>query len=63
MEKYISHAHLVDGKSIYISKELKKEILNNFKFMLSLKEEGINLFFTDIDKIREVLIDEIKVYN
>ena len=63
LEKYISHAHLINGKSIYISSELKKEILNNFKFMLSLKEEGINLFFTDIDKIREVLIDEIKVYN
>ena len=63
LEKYIGHVHLVNGKSIYVPTELKKEILDDFKYMLSMKKEGINLFFTDIDKIREILIEEMKVFN
>ena len=63
LEKYISHIHLVNGKPIYVPKGLKKEIIDDFKYLLSLKKEGINLFFTDIDKIKEILIEETMVYN
>lgn len=28
--------------------------------MFSLKEEGLNLFFTDIDKIKKMMLDEMK---
>ena len=28
-------------------------------YMLSLKKDGLNLFFTDIDKIKEKLLEEL----
>ncbi len=37
------------------------EILDNFKYTLSLKEDGLNLFFTDVDKIMDVINNEIKM--
>ena len=30
------------------------------KYVLSLKTEGRDLFFTDIDKIREIMLEELK---
>ena len=37
---------------------LQKRILKQFKKMLSLKLEGKNLFFTNIDKLKEKMIKE-----
>ncbi len=39
---------------------LKNEILENFNSLLALKKQGINLFFADIDKIKEKMLEEIK---
>jgi len=39
---------------------LKKEIEFNFTEMLTLKEKGINLFFTDVDKMKKILLNELK---
>ena len=64
LEKYIDHPHLLDnGKPAKVIESLKDEILNNFKYMLKLKNKGINLFFTDIDKIKEQMLDELKIPN
>ena len=38
----------------------KFKIKNLFKNMISLKQWGINLFFTDIDKIKEIMLKELK---
>lgn len=38
---------------------LKHEIISNFKTLLKLKEQGYNVFFTDIDKILKQLLDEL----
>ena len=40
--------------------DITLEILNNFKYMLSLKENGLNLFFTDIDSIKSQLLKELQ---
>lgn len=62
LEKYIDHAHMLDnGKPAKVVESLKDEILNNFKHLLKLKNKGINLFFTDIDKIKEQMLEEIYV--
>lgn len=62
LEKYISHGHVMqNGKPLKVVESLKKEILNDFKYMMSMKKSGINLFFTDIDKIKEIMEDEILV--
>lgn len=58
LEKYVSHVHTANGIPTKVNSALNKEILTNFKRLLCLKEEGINLFFTDIDKIKEILLKE-----
>ena len=60
LEKYIDHPHIVDGKPLKVIDTLKEEILGNFKYLVALKKEGRNLFFTDIDKIKEIMLNELK---
>ena len=60
LEKYIDHPHIVDGKPLKVIDTLKEEILDNFKYLMALKIEGTNLFFTDIDKIKKQMLDELK---
>ena len=61
LEKYIDHEHMLDnGKPAKVVESLKDEILDNFNYLLKLKTKGINLFFTDIDKIKKQMLDEIE---
>jgi len=60
IEKYVKSKHTIDGKVVRISDAVKREILDDFQYMLSLKIEGLNLFFTDIDKIKEIILEELK---
>ena len=39
----------------------KFKIKSLFKNMISLKQRGTNLFFTDIDKMKEQMLEELKV--
>ena len=59
LEKYIDHVHTVDGKPAKVSETLEKMILKNFDELIKLKSKGINLFFADIDKIKQQMLDEI----
>lgn len=60
LEKYIDHPHILNGKPLKVVDVLKNEILDNFKYMLISKKQGLNLFFPDIDKIKEIMLDELK---
>ena len=60
LEKYIDHVHTIDGKPAKVPETLEKIILENFKDLMKLKSKGINLFFTDIDKIKKQMEDELK---
>ena len=33
--------------------------MSDFKYLLSLKKNGLNLFFTDIDKIKKIMLEEL----
>lgn len=59
LEKYIDHVHMYNGVPAKVGNSLKKEILDNFKYLLKLKNRGINLFFPDIDNIKKKMLDEI----
>ncbi len=59
LEKYIQNRHTINGKVVKVPSTVCKEILNNFKYMLSLKENGLNLFFTDNDSIKTQLLNEL----
>ncbi len=66
IEKYIQSRHIVGGKYIKVSNTTQKEIMNSIQYMFSKKEKGVNLFFTDIDRIKEMMLDELekdKVFN
>ena len=58
LEKYVQSRHTIDGKSIKVSSAVEKEIIDDFNYMLSLKSEGLNLFFTDIDYIKNLMLEE-----
>lgn len=59
LEKYIDHAHLLDnGKPAKVVESLKDEILQKFRYLMKLKSKGVNLFFTDIDKIKNIMEKE-----
>ncbi len=60
LEKYIDHPHTLNGKPLKVVNVLKKEILDNFKYMIVSKNKGLNLFFTDIDKIKKQMLEELK---
>ena len=59
LEKYINHPHIVNGKPLKVIDTLREEILVNFKYLMALKQEWLNLFFTDIDAIKEKMLDEL----
>lgn len=60
LEKYIDHVHTHNGAPAKVPTHLREEILTNFKDLMELKRKGHNLFFTDIDKIREQMEEENK---
>ena len=61
LEKYIDHVHTHNGVPVKVPSLLKNKILDNFNQMLKLKERGINLFFTEVDKIKEQMLEEVYV--
>ena len=62
LEKYIDHVHLgPQGKPAKLIDSLCNEILDNFSQMMKLKDKCSNIFFTDIDKIKNILEDELSV--
>lgn len=60
LEKYIDHIHKRNGKPAKVPSVLQKDIEKNFKYMIDLKRHGNNLFFTDIDKIKEQMLKELR---
>ncbi len=60
VEKYIDHVHTVDGIPLKVPTNLQNEIRSLFKNMLGLKKRGTNLFFTDIDNLKQKMLDELK---
>ena len=60
LEKYIDHVHTVDGIPLKIPTDLQNEIKRMFKNLLGLKKRGANLFFADIDKLKAIMLEEIK---
>ena len=59
LEKYIDHVHTVDGVPLSVPTDLQNEIKRLFKNMIGLKKRGTNLFFTDIDTLKQKMLDEI----
>ena len=63
LEKYIDHVHIVDGRIAKVPETLQKKIVLNFNDVLKMKEHGTNLFFTDIDRIKNMMEEELYTVN
>ena len=63
LKKYIDHVHTIDCNPIRVIDSIKDEILDDFKYLMSLKKEGVNLFFADIDRIKDIMIKELGENN
>lgn len=61
LEKYIDHIHTYNGVHVKAVEAVKEEILENFKYVIKLKQKGKNLFFVDIDNLKLELLNEEKV--
>lgn len=59
LEKYIDHVHTIDGVPLKVPTNLQQEIKSHFKNMLGLKKRGKNLFFSDIDKLKDKMLNEL----
>lgn len=60
LEKYIDYPHTMNGAPVRVADNLRDEILENFNSLLALKKQGLNLFFVDIDQVKEKMLDEIE---
>ena len=60
LEKYIDHVHTIDGVPFQVPTDLQHEIKIMFKNMLGLKKRETNLFFTDIDRLKQKMQEELK---
>ena len=60
LEKYIDHVHTIDGIPFKVPTSLQHEIRIMFKNMIALRKRGTNLFFSDIDKLKQKMLKELK---
>ena len=59
-EKYIETKYIRNNNDVEITYSLKREIETKANYILKLAELGKNVVFTDIRKIKKVLIEDIK---
>lgn len=60
LSNFLSHPHTINGKPYRVPTGIQQEIKNNFDELMKLKKSGINLFFTDVDKITLLMNQELK---
>ena len=56
--KYIDHIDTVNGKALQVPSETRRIIIDKVNKIFRLKENGINLIFPDVDRIKEILQEE-----
>ena len=59
-EKYISHIHTRNNNPVPVNINIKKEVKKRVKKALALLNRGIKIIFPDVNRIKQLMIDEIK---
>ena len=60
IEKYVDTYHKIDGIPVKIRGYLKHKILTNFINTYNTHLEGINIFYSDVDKFRALMLKELE---
>ncbi len=60
IEKYIDHVHKEGDEVLCLDKNLQNLIFKKFKLLMNLKNNGINLFVVDVDKIKKKMLMELQ---
>ena len=60
ISKYISSQHKVGNKILKVPITVQKTILKNFSDVMSIHNRGINIFFPNIDRIKNIMLEELK---
>lgn len=56
-EEYIDHIHTRNGNPVPVNRELQKVIRKNVKKLLVLNDRGIKVTFTDISRLKKLMLD------
>ena len=59
IEKYIDYIHIQKNIPTAAVSSVKKEIKSNLKELLILKSKEFDLFFTNIDYIEKIMMQEL----
>lgn len=57
--EYLDHVHTKNGNPIPVKKELQKVVIKNVKSLLALNAKGLQVTFTDINKLKALMLHEI----
>ena len=57
--KYIDHIDTVNGKALQVPSETRRIIIDKVNKIFRLKENGINLIFPNVDRIKAILQEEV----
>lgn len=58
--EFFDHIHTVENRPVTVHNELNRIITENLGEVLALYNRGIHLIFTDIDKIRTIMEQELE---
>jgi hypothetical protein len=58
--EYIDHIHVIGGKAVPIEENVRREVEATFKECLRLHGRGVKIIFTDINRLKELMLNEIR---
>ncbi len=57
-EKYILEKYVTENKDVEISLKMKNKVIARAKQVINMAERGINIPFYDINKMKEILLED-----
>lgn len=59
-EKYILEKYMTDNKDVKIPLKMKNKVIARAKQIIHMADRGINIPFYDINKMKEIIIEDIE---
>ncbi len=60
IEKYVDSFHTIDNIPISVRGHLKRKILFNFNNTYGSHLKGVNIFYSDVDKLKKIMLKELE---